>query len=132
MPSNTRKKMKRKGGAAPAPRPNNIILGDFISFSSNTDSNYKSIGIAHVTESAGMNVLRDIGTSWLNAFGQKGFASSVHDYCREQAIKKLSLLLTTGQKLCDVRLDVETNQSTILIHAYGTIYAKKQQQQQLV
>jgi hypothetical protein len=124
MPSNTRKKTKRKGGAT-APAPKNIILGNSISFSSNTESDYKSIGIAHVTESAGMNVLRDIGTSWLNLVGQKGFESSVHDYCREQALRKLMKLLTTNQKICDVKLDVETNKTTILIHAYGTIYEKK-------
>ena len=123
--TNTRKKMKRKGGAATEDAPKNIILGNAISFSSNTESDYKSIGIAHVTESAGMNILRDIGTSWLNIVGQKGFESSVHDYCREQALRKLMRLISSKQKICDVKLDVETNKTTILIHAYGTIYEKK-------
>ena len=124
MTSSTRKRMKRKGGATTTP-PKNVILGNTLSFSSNTESEYKAVGIVHVTESAGVNVLRDIGTEWLNLVGQKGFQSGVHDYCREQALRKLMSLITPNQKLCDVKLDVETNKSTILIHAYGTIYEKK-------
>ena len=125
MTSSTRKRMKRKGGATTTP-PKNVILGNTISFSSNTESEYKAVGIAHVTESAGVNVLRDIGTELFNVLGQKGFQSGVHDYCREQALRKLMSLVTpTNQKICDVKLDVETTKSTILIHAYGTIYEKK-------
>jgi len=121
MKSKTR---KRKGGAITTP-PKNVILSNTLSFSSNTESEYKSVGVAHVTESAGVNVLRDIGTELFNILGQKGFQSSVHDYCREKALEKLMSLLTSNQKLCDVKLDVETNKQTILIHAYGTIYEKK-------
>jgi hypothetical protein len=123
MKSKTR---KRKGGAAITNPPKNVILSNIISFSANTESEYKSVGVAHVTESAGVNVLRDIGTELFNILGQKGFQSSVHDYCREKALEKLmSLLTSSNQKLCDVKLDVETNKQTILIHAYGTIYEKK-------
>jgi hypothetical protein len=122
MKSKTR---KRKGGAAITNPPKNVILSNIISFSANTESEYKSVGVAHVTESAGVNVLRDIGTKLFNILGQKGFQSSVHDYCREKALEKLMSLLTSNQKLCDVKLDVETNKQTILIHAYGTIYEKK-------
>ena len=118
------KTRKRRGGAITTP-PKNVILSNIISFSANTESEYKSVGVAHVTESAGVNVLRDIGTELFNILGQKGFQSSVHDYCREKALEKLMSLLTSNQKLCDVKLDVETNKQPILIHAYGTIYEKK-------
>jgi len=96
-----------------------------ITFSSNSNNEYKEVGIAHVTAAQGINFLRSNGTEIMNLFGKKGFDTSVHDSCREEALDLLSKKLTSKtQKICDVKIDVETNASLVIVHAYGTIYDK--------
>lgn len=100
----------------------NIYRSNQISFQP-IPINYKSIGILHLTESAGINALRDIGTGFANIVGSKGFDNTVYDSLRKTAFDNIVKILQGGQKVFNLRFDFDTNAQggTVFIHLYGDL-----------
>ena len=99
-----------------------IFFTDKISIQS-MPNNYKSVGIIHITESSGINVLRGIGTDVANIFGNKGFDNSVYDHLRKITFDKVNSTLNNKQKVFNTRLDFGTNPqgTTIFLNLYGDL-----------
>jgi hypothetical protein len=100
----------------------NIFLSDKISMQS-IPNNYIQIGILHLTDSAAINAIRDIGTGFFNAFGSKGFDNIIYDNLRKTVFDKVKDTLVNEQKVFNVRLDFEGNTqgTTIFLHLYGDL-----------
>ena len=93
----------------------NVFLSD--KFNVDPNKKYKTVGIAHHTELAGVNVLRDIGNDFANFFGQSGFDSGLYNRGRNDAIKVVINKLSAKQILKDPKFDIELKeQQGIQIH----------------
>jgi hypothetical protein len=93
----------------------NVFLSD--KFNVDPNKKYKTVGIAHHTELAGINVLRDIGNDFANFFGQSGFDSGLYNRGRNDAIKVVINKLSGKQILKDPKFDIELKeQQGIQIH----------------
>ena len=93
----------------------NVFLSD--KFNVDPNKKYKTVGIAHHTELAGINVLRDIGNDFANFFGQSGFDSGLYNRGRNDAIKVVINKLSAKQILKDPKFDIELKeQQGIQIH----------------
>ena len=115
---NKRKTSKQKGGE---PVETFIFKSDKISMRS-IPSNYKQIGIIHLTESTAVNVIREFGTGIANIFGSKGFDNTIFDSLRNETLKSLLSKLTYNQRVYNTKMDFETNpQGTIFLHVYGDL-----------
>ena len=101
-----------------------IFLNEKLSTSSNTDTSYKSIGIVHHTAQGGINIMRNIGTSYSNIFGLKGFDGAVYQKVRKAALESFEKIINNEQKICDIKMDVERTKQLIILHIVGTIYEK--------
>jgi hypothetical protein len=100
-----------------------LFPSDKISIQSMT-SDYKQIGIVHITDSAGINFIRQFGTNLANTFGSKGFDNVIYDELRNKVLTKLMVMIgDNNQKVFNVRLDVESSaiNSTIFVHLYGDL-----------
>ena len=105
---------------------NFIFPSNQISTQSNDDAAYKEIGIIHITDSAAINALRNLGSSVANFFGSKGFDNTVFDTCRNEALKKLAEKIGANQKVCNMRMDMDmANKELVFIHIYGTLLEKQ-------
>jgi|LauGreDrversion4_1035100.scaffolds.fasta_scaffold01317_9 hypothetical protein len=112
------KSSKQKGGE---PVETFIFRSDKISMRS-IPSNYKQIGIIHLTESTAVNAIRELGTGIANIFGSKGFDNTIFDTLRNDTLNSLMNKLAKNQKVYNVRMDYETNpQGTIFLHVYGDL-----------
>ena len=110
---NTSKRNTKKniGGAD----DDNVFLSD--KFNVDPNKKYKTVGIAHHTELAGINVIRDIGNDFANFFGQSGFDSNLYNKGRIDAIKVVINKLSDKQILKDPKFDIELKeQQGIQIH----------------
>jgi hypothetical protein len=115
---NKRKTSKQKGGE---PVETFIFKSDKISMRS-IPSNYKQIGIIHLTESTAVNAIREFGTGIANIFGSKGFDNTIFDSLRNETLKSLLSKLTNNQRVYNTKMDFETNpQGTIFLHVYGDL-----------
>ena len=104
---NTRKNI---GGA-----DDNLFLSD--KFNIDPNKKYKTVGIAHNTELAGINVLQDIGNDFANFFGQKGFDAGLYNRGRKNAVEGVINKLSGKQILKDPKFDIELKeQQGIQIH----------------
>jgi len=102
----------------------NIFLSQNISTQPNTDKNYKEIGVVHITESEGINFIKNIGTGVANFFGRKGFDSSSYHKARLKALENISNLINKdNQKICNLRMDIDINSKSrlVFVHLYGTL-----------
>jgi hypothetical protein len=114
----------KQGQPQPPPPQNNsnILINDRITTEpNNNNTKYKEIGIIHSTEAVGINAVRGFVTNVSNTFGFKGVDVSRYDVARNNVIKKLLGLITSTQKICNLRLDIENTPQSIHIHAYGTL-----------
>lgn len=91
-------------------------------FSTGDIKNKKIKGIVHVTEAMGINVVRGIGTGFANFFGKKGFESNLYDTVKTTAFKKLYKQIPEKYFVGNIKMDIETTQSTIFCHLVGTVY----------
>ena len=126
--NNNNKHNKHKGGASTKSINYFIYSSPNISTQSNTDINYKEIGIIHITESAAINILKGFATGVANIFGSKGFDTSNYDKARNSALAKLiSKINTQTQKICNLRMDIDNNpqSSLFFVHAYGTLLERR-------
>lgn len=101
-----------------------VFMTDKISIQS-IPSDYKQIGIIHISDSSGISALRQIGTNLANTFGSKGFDNTVYDQLRNKVLSKLQKMVeSTNNKVFNVRLDVESSgpsSATIFVHLYGDL-----------
>jgi len=95
-----------------------------ISTQLNTDNTYKEIGIIHLSESVGINAARGFITGLANTFGKKGFENIMYDNVRNDALALLRKKLSSNQKVCNLRMDVEGTIDSIFVHIYGTLLEK--------
>ena len=120
---NKRKHNKTKKGGTDS--VNNILLTNQITCAANKSALYKQVGIVHATKTAGINALRDTISDIGNFFGAKGVDGPVYDHVRNEALQSLLRKITSNQKICDLRVDLENKEQMILVHSYGTLYQKK-------
>ena len=104
----------------------NIFDTTNISTQPNEDKNYKEIGVVHITESEGINFIKNIGTGVANLFGRKGFDNSSYDKAREKALFKILKMITIDQKICNLRMDIDVSSKSnlVFVHLYGTLLQK--------
>uniref|UniRef100_A0A6C0D5V5 Uncharacterized protein n=1 Tax=viral metagenome TaxID=1070528 RepID=A0A6C0D5V5_9ZZZZ len=102
-----------------------IFKSDKISTQPCNDPEYKEIGVIHKSESIAVNILRDFGTDFFNAFGRQGFDNSIYDQLRNTCFQKLQDSITDNQRICNVRADIERDKSSIYMHVYGTLMENK-------
>jgi len=124
---NKEKKNKsyKRGGGDDDSKDNYIYKSDFITTQQNTDANYTEIGVIHVTDSTGINAIREMATGFANFFGSKGFDNRVYDLARNNALKKLEEQFDKrNQKVCNLRMDVSSDRTLVFVHLYGTLLQK--------
>jgi hypothetical protein len=111
-------------GEKPDVSSSEIFMTDKISTQPCNDSNYKEIGIIHLSDSMALNMLRNAATGVFNVFGQKGFDNSIYDQLRNGCFTKMNDLLKDGQRVCNLRVDIERDEALIYMHLYGTLLEK--------
>ena len=118
MHKKTKKNKNKNGGGL-----GNIINNNRFTTSKPTHQNMVSKGIVHVTEAVGINMAREIGTSFANLFGRSGFESKLYDEVKKKAFDKLSSMMSDPTfHVGNIKMDLETTQNTIFCHLIGTIY----------
>jgi hypothetical protein len=119
------RRRRYKGGEEPE-KATFIFSSKQLSTQSNTDDDYEEVGIIHITDSAAINALREVGTGVMNMFGSKGFDNVVFDTCRNAALQKLMEQVAPNQKVCNLRMTVDNvDPKLIFVHIYGTLLQKK-------
>ena len=106
----------------------NLLITQKISFLPNNDNNYEPIGMVHVTEAGAISKLRDRISDFFNYFGKTGYEGSVYDVCRHGALKRLYRVIKKkgkNHKICGIELEIDTADKDIFVHAYGTLYRRK-------
>ena len=104
-----------------------LFSSDKISIQS-IPSDYKQIGIIHISDSAGLNFVRQFGTNVANTFGSKGFDNSIYDELRNKVLTKLQNMIENNNKVFNVRIDIESSgatSATIFVHLYGDLCKPK-------
>jgi hypothetical protein len=118
-----RNKSYKRGGSDS--REDYVYSSDFISTQQNIDASYMEKGVVHVTDSTAINAIRGMATGFANLFGSKGFDNRVFDIARNNALKKLEEQIDKrNQKVCNLRMDVSSDQTLVFIHLYGTLLQK--------
>lgn len=116
--SNLNKKLSRKLSG----EENINIVGDK-RFTTADIKNMESKGLVHVTEAVGINAIRDVATNFVNFFGKSGFESKLYDKAKQKAFMKLKKLVNNKKYYVgNIKMDIETTQTTIFCHIIGTIY----------
>ena len=123
MPKNTKKNKIKKGGSNNTNI--NIISNSRFSTGNPIHNNLVSKGLVHITEAVGINIARDIGSGFANLFGSAGFETTLYDEVKKKAFDKLETMFS-NEKLYvgNIKLDIETDKSTIFCHLVGTVYMK--------
>lgn len=120
------KKRTRKYGGLPDEKDNCIFQSEIISTQPNTDDTYKEVGVVHLTDTAGINALRGFATDLSNFFGSKGFDNPLIDHLRNKTLNRLKDLIEPGQKVCNLRMEVDSSTPKLMFHhVYGTLLQKK-------
>jgi hypothetical protein len=118
-----RNKSYKRGGDGT--NENYVYSSKFISTQQNTDADYSEVGIIHVSDSTGINAIREMATGFANFFGSKGFDNRVYDIARNNALKKLNEKIDERtQKVCNLRMEVSYDKSLVFVHLYGTLLQK--------
>ena len=123
---------KQKGGGSGKSGKSGKSANDFIYFSNNistqpnTDSNYKEIGIIHITEKAAINIIKGFATGVAGIFGRKGFDTVNYDIARNKALSKIMAQINIQtQKICNLKVDIEGTPDSFFIHLYGTLLERR-------
>lgn len=101
-----------------------------ISTQPNIDPDYEEVGIIHITDTLGVNAIREGATSVFNFFGQKGFDNSRYDVVRNEVLKLMveEMAKQNIDRVCNVRMDASPGtdyNSMIIANIYGTALRKK-------
>ena len=124
------KKAKKKLSKQKAGRLKNLnlIITNKISFSENRDPRYKQIGLVHITEAGAISALRDKISDYFNYFGSAGYEGGVFDVCRHAALLKVAKIIKnhgSNVKVSNLNLEIDNENPDIYVHAYGTLYQKR-------
>jgi len=102
-----------------------LFLNTSISTEPNKDKTYKREGVLHFTDSVTTTGDQKTVLSLGGVIGDKGIENSTYDKLRNVALKKVDILLGENRRCYNTHLNFERNGNTILVHIYGTLYAKK-------
>ena len=104
----------------------NILYTQKITTQLNTDPAFTEIGIVHYTDTQGINIVRQFGTTVVNMFGGKGFDTSVYDSLRTESITKVDNMLDDDHKICNMRMEFNHAHPDLIVHhIYGTLLKKQ-------
>ena len=101
-----------------------------ISMEPNKDPSYIEKGIIHTTTVGAINIVRGFASGISNMFGSKGFDNTIYDEKREEALSNLlkSLNANANQKICNLKIEIDSGVEVFFIHTYGSLYEKISQQ----
>ena len=130
--SRTRKtRHSLKGGDSNVDRQKYVFDSKLLSTQLNIDPSYYEVGLIHISESSGINVVRGVVTDVTNFFGSKGVDNAIYDLLRTKTLTKLTELLNPDEKVCNLRMEFDNPTPSLLYHhAYGTLLKKKPEQKQ--
>lgn len=121
--SSTRsKKIKKQCGGS-----NSVFIFNTmnkISMEMNKDPEYVERGIIHTTTVGAINAVRGFATGIANIFGSKGFDNTIYDQKREEVLKDLQKSLGDKQKICNLRMEIDSGPEIFFIHTYGSLYER--------
>jgi hypothetical protein len=104
---------------------NEVFASDKISTQPCNDPEYKEIGIIHMSDSVGLNALRNAATNIFNLVGAKGFDNKIYDKLRNSCLEKLKKTVKENQRVCNLRIEIERDAQLIYLHLYGTLMENK-------
>ena len=122
--------MYRGGDDTPTESGSYFFETKDISTQPNIDPDYEEVGIIHITDTLGVNIVREGATSFFNIFGQKGFDNSRYDVVRNEVLKLMvaEMKKQNIDRVCNVRMDASPGSeynSMIIANIYGTALRKK-------
>ena len=95
-----------------------------LSMEPNKDPSYREKGIIHTTTVGAINIVRGIASGFANMFGSKGFDNTIYDQKREEALSNLQKSLKQNQKICNLKIEIDSGPEVFFIHTYGSLYEK--------
>jgi hypothetical protein len=98
-----------------------------MSMEPNRDPSYTEKGIIHTTTVGAINFVRGFASDISNMFGSSGFDNTIYDKKREEALSNLLRVLNVNQKICNLKIEIDSGVEVFFIHTYGTLYEKGQQ-----
>ena len=121
--SRTRSKKSKKqyGGNGTVFLFNTLNL---ISMEPNKDPSYTEKGIIHTTTVGAINIVRGFASGISNMFGSTGFDNTIYDQKREEALSNLQKSLKQNQKICNLKIEIDSGPEVFFIHTYGSLYEK--------
>jgi hypothetical protein len=110
-------KIKNKGGSNNS--NSNLIIDR--RFSTGTMDG-TTVGLIHITESVGINLIRNMGTNVANLFGNEGYETVLYNNVKEKAFNKLKKIVNKDNyNVSNLKMDIETTDKTIFCHLMGTL-----------
>ena len=123
-PNSSGKTRKFKGGNPH--RSDCVFHSNRISTEPNQDPNYYEIGVIHLSDATGINLVRGVVTGISNIFGAKGIDNTVYDALRKQTLTSLQKMMKPDEKICNLRMDFDSPSPELLYHhLYGTLLRKR-------
>lgn len=101
-----------------------------ISIEPNKDPSYIEKGIIHTTTVGAINIVRGFASGLANIVGNTDFDNTIYDQKREEALSNLQKSLAANQKICNLKIEIDSGVEVFFIHSYGSLYEKGQQIQQ--
>jgi hypothetical protein len=95
-----------------------------ISMEPNKDPSYTEKGIIHTTTVGAINIVRGIASDIANIIGNSGFDNTIYDQKREEALSNLQKSLKQNQKICNLKIEIDSGAEVFFIHTYGSLYEK--------
>lgn len=103
----------------------NMFETTSITMTDNRSSDYKPVGIVHATGIYAVGVAKSLLSGTTNSLGFTAFESGRYSSARRRALNKLHSELQGTDKICNLRMEVQETRSTVIAHAYGTLYSTK-------
>jgi hypothetical protein len=95
-----------------------------LSMEPNKDPSYTEKGIIHTTTVGAINIVRGIASGFANIIGSSGFDSTIYDEKRTDALTNLQKSLQPNQKICNLKIEIDSGPEVFFIHSYGNLYEK--------
>jgi hypothetical protein len=113
-------------GASPEAQQVYLYMNTNISTEENRDKSYKREGVLHFTDSVSVGADQKTIMSLGSVIGSRGIETTTYDKLRNVALQKVGILIGENRRCYNTKFDFERNGETILVHIYGTVYAKKE------
>ena len=120
---NSRKRPPKQ--AIGSSRHHNVFETTSITMTDNRNADYKPVGIVHATGIYAVGVAKSLLSGTTNSLGFTAFESGRYSSARRRALNKLHSELQGTDKICNLRMEVHETRSTVIAHAYGTLYSTK-------